>query len=245
MYFKIIANTKFISSQKSKELSNETITPYATSDNSLTPFIDRYDARIRLKFNKGCLKQSNKLTYGYGHIANVYIVYELGASTSNDNDPTLKKNLFGAVTLTKNADIENYGYSGFGIGLDRRSSYSFPGGGFGQNILIFRVDMSSSAHIDNKKKNILVIGKRPTQGLEHTLAAEKMYSINFTITKKKFCLSVHYNGANSYLFVNGKEIVKFKAKDPEIVASPICLGNISKDWSVDNMKKNQIYWLCL
>ena len=91
MYFKIIANTKFISSQKSKELSNETITPYATSDNSLTPFIDRYDARIRLKFNKGCLKQSNKLTYGYGHIANVYIVYELGASTSNDNDPTLKK----------------------------------------------------------------------------------------------------------------------------------------------------------
>ena len=99
--------------------------------------------------------------------------------------------------------------------------------------------MSSSAHIDNKKKNILVIGKRSTQGLEHTLAAEKIYSINFIITKKKFCLSVHYNGANSYLFVNGKEIVKFKAKDSEIVASPICLGNISKDWSVDNMKKTR------
>ena len=64
-----------------------------------------------------------------------------------------------------------------------------------------------------------------------------MYSINFTITKKKFCLSLHYNGANSYLFVNGKEIVEFKAKDSEIVASPICLGNISKNWSVDNMKK--------
>ena len=64
-----------------------------------------------------------------------------------------------------------------------------------------------------------------------------MYSINFTVTKKKFCLSLHYNGANSYLFVNGKEIVKFKAKDSEIVASPLCLGNISKDWSADNMKK--------
>ena len=63
-----------------------------------------------------------------------------------------------------------------------------------------------------------------------------MYSINFTLTKKKFCLSLHYNGANSYLFVNGTEIYKFKAKDSEIVASPLCLGNISKDWSVDNMK---------
>ena len=62
-----------------------------------------------------------------------------------------------------------------------------------------------------------------------------MYPISFTVTKKKFCLSFHYNGANSYLFVNGKEIVKFKAKDTEIVA--ICLGNISEDWSADNMKK--------
>ena len=65
-----------------------------------------------------------------------------------------------------------------------------------------------------------------------------MYSINFTVTKKKFCLILHYNsGANSYLFVNGTEIYRFKAKDSEIVASPLCLGNISKDCSTDNMKK--------
>ena len=64
-----------------------------------------------------------------------------------------------------------------------------------------------------------------------------MYLINFTVTKKKLCLNLHYNGANSYLFVNGIEIYKFKAKDSEIVASPLCLGNISKDWSTDNMKK--------
>ena len=95
--------------------------------------------------------------------------------------------------------------------------------------------MSSSAHIDNKKTLVLGIG--PTQGLEHTLTAEKMYSINLTVTNKKFCLSLHYNGANSYLFANGTEIYKFKAKDSEIVVGPICLGNISKDWSVDNMKK--------
>ena len=58
------------------------------------------------------------------------------------------------------------------------------------------------------------------------------------MTKKKFCLSLHYNGASSYLLVNGKKIVKFKVKDSEIVASPICLGNVSKDWSADNMKNN-------
>ena len=75
------------------------------------------------------------------------------------------------------------------------------------------------------------------QELEHTLTAEKIYSINFTGHNKKFCLSLHCNGENSYLFVNGKEIHKFKAKDSEIVATPLCLGNISKDWSVDNMKK--------
>ena len=67
--------------------------------------------------------------------------------------------------------------------------------------------------------------------------AEKMYSINVTELNKKFCLSLHYSGANSYLFVNGKEIHKFKAKDFEVVTIPLCLGNISKDWSVDNMKK--------
>ena len=66
--------------------------------------------------------------------------------------------------------------------------------------------MRSSAHIDNKKKDILVLEKGPTQGLEHTLTAEKMYSINFTVTKKKFCLSLHYNGADSYLFVMVKKL---------------------------------------
>ena len=100
--------------------------------------------------------------------------------------------------------------------------------------------MSSSAHIDNKKKDILVLGKGPTQGLEHTLTAEKMYSINFMVTKKKFCLSLHYNRANSYLFVNGTESYIFKAKDSEILSALLCLGNVSKDWSVDNMIKNKV-----
>ena len=101
------------------------------------------------------------------------------------------------------------------------------------------VDMNSCIHVDNKGKEILILGKGPTQGLgEHSLTAEKMYSINFSKDNIKFCLSLHYNGANSYLFVNGTEIIKFKAKDSEIVASPLCLGNISKDWSTDNMRKS-------
>ena len=131
-----------------------------------------------------------------------------------------KNCLFGAVTLTKNANIDKYGYSGYGIGFDGRGSFSFPDGRYDQNVLIFGADMSSSPHIDNKKKDILVLGKGPTQGLEHTLTAEKMYSINFTVTKKRFCLSLLYNGGNSYLFVNGTDVYKFKAKDSEIVATP-------------------------
>ena len=127
---------------------------------------------MRVKFTGSCLKQP-KFTYTHKTIVNIYIVYELGASTSNDNDPTLKNCLFGAVTLTKNADIDKYRYSGYGIGFDRREGFSFPSGGFGQNVLIFGIDKSFSTHIDNKKKDILVLGIGPTQGLEHTLTAEK------------------------------------------------------------------------
>ena len=139
--------------------------------------------------------------------------------------------------MTKTADIDKYGYSGYGIGFDRKSAFSFPSGRFVQNVIIFGVDMRFSAHVDKKKKDILIFRKSPTQGLKHTLPSKKMYSTNFPVTKRKFCLSLHYNRANSFLFVNGTEIYKFKAKDPDIAAVPLCLGNISKDWSVDNTKK--------
>ena len=160
-YFKHIANTLYILSWKSKGLSDETIKPPVTSDNSLNPLIDYVNDKIRLKFNGSCLKQP-KLSYTHGKVINVYIVYELGASSSHNNDPILKNYLFGAVTLTKNADIDKYGYSGCEIGFDRRSRFSFSGGGFSQNVLIFGADMSSSAGIDNKKKDIFVLRKGPT-----------------------------------------------------------------------------------
>ena len=96
--------------------------------------------------------------------------------------------------------------------------------------------MSSSTKIDNRKKYIFILGKGPTQGLKHTLSAEKFYSINLPEQNKKQ-LSLYCNGASSYLFVNCKEIHKFAGKDSDIAATPLYLGNISKDWSVDNMKK--------
>ena len=233
-YFKlnsVVGVIDHVLSWQSKGISNESIKPPTTSNNSLNPRLSYNDTKIKVQFTGSCLKQP-KFTFTHKKVVNIYIVYKLGASSSHSSDPTIKNCLFGAVTLTKDADIQKYKYSGYGIGFDRRSS-----GGFRQNVLIFGADMSSSIHIDNKKKDILVLGRGPTQGLESTLTPEKIYPINFTVRKKKFCLSLHYNGANSYLFVNGREIIKFKAKDSEIVASPLCLGNISKDWSTDVMKK--------
>ena len=95
--------------------------------------------------------------------------------------------------------------------------------------------MSYSSHIDNKGKHILILGKGLTQGLgEHSLTAENIYSINFTKKNTKPCLSLHYNVADSYLFVNGTEIIKFKTKHSKIVATPLCLGNNTKEFSEYN-----------
>ena len=149
--FKMINNTDYISSWKSKGLSSKSSKAISTSDNSLTPALNCYGTETRVKFTGTCLKQS-KISYNYGKVVNIYIVYELGASSSHINDPALKNCLFGVVTLTKNADFDKYGYPGHGIGFDRRGSFSFPVGAYGQNVLIFGIDMSFTAHIDDKKK---------------------------------------------------------------------------------------------
>ena len=91
------------------------------------------------------------------------------------------------------------------------------------------------------KKDILILGRGSTQDLKHTLTAEKFYSNNFTEHNKKFCISLHYNGRKKYLFVHGTEIIEFKAKDSDIAATPLCLWNISKVFSVDNIKKTGFY----
>ena len=210
-----------------KILSDERINSIKTSDYGITPKLSHYGTKTRVEFNGSCLKQ-DKITYTHGKIANISIVYEIFRDLSDDNYPTLQNALFATVKLTKNADINKYGYSAYGNGFDGKGTFSFSGGGLGCNVIIFGVDMSSSTKIDNRKKDILILGKGPIQGLEHTLSAEKMNPINFTGLDERFCPSLNYNGSNSCLFVNGTEIHKFKGKDSEIVVTPLCLGNISK-----------------
>ena len=98
--------------------------------------------------------------------------------------------------------------------------------------------MRSSVHIDNKNKGILILGKLPTQGLDDiTLTAEVKCPMNFTQPRKRFVLSLHYNGSNSFLFVNATKVYQIKAKDSEIKDYTLCLSNISKDFIINNMKK--------
>ena len=110
----MITNTDYISSWKSKGLAAESIKPSTTSDNILTPALNYYGNRVRVKFNGNRLRQQ-KVSYTHLNIVNIWTVYELGASTSRNNDPALKNCLFGAVTLIKNDDIDKYGYSVYGI----------------------------------------------------------------------------------------------------------------------------------
>ena len=205
-YFKMIAgvgNGSCIYYCISKGLSNERINSIKTPNHSITLNLDYYGTKTRVKFNGSCFKQDS-VTFNHGKVVNIYNCYEISKSISISKYPTLENCLFGAISLTENAVINKYKYSGYGIGFDRHWSFSTPGIGLEQNAIIFGVDKSSSTKIDNRKKDILILGKGSIQGLEHTLSAEKMYSINFTEHNKKFCLSLYYNGANSYLFVNGE-----------------------------------------
>ena len=186
--------------------------PPSAANNFLTPSLNYLGTKIRVKFSGSCLNQ-NKVTYTHGKIVNIYTVYEINKKDNTViSDPTLENCLSGAVTLTKNADIDKYKYSGYGIGFNRKGSFSFQSGEYGQNVIIFGVDMSFSTRIDNKKKDILVLEISSTQGLEHTLNAEKNYSINFTEKNKKLCLRLHYNGANSSLFVMLQKFTNLKQK---------------------------------
>ena len=227
-YFKKIDNTDHTSAWKSNWLS----------DNKLSPLLSYINTKIRIKFIENCLKQ-DKITFTHKSLVNIYIVYEINLwDCGYDDHITLENSSFGAAKVVKHADINMYKYSGYGIGFYRDGNVSI-GHGFVKNLIFFGVDMSSSVHVDNKEKDILILGEGPTQGLDDTTwTAEKNYSINFTENNNKFCLRLHYNGANSYLFVNGVETIKFKINDSEIVATPLCLGKISKDISVDDVKKS-------
>ena len=131
-------------------MANERLNSNTASNHKITPELSYYGTKIRVEFSGSCLKQ-DKVTYGHGKIVNIYIVYEISKNYSISTYPTLENCLFGAVTLTKNADIDKYKYSGYGIGFDRHGEFSFGTRGFGRNCIIFGADLSSSSHANNKK----------------------------------------------------------------------------------------------
>ena len=172
-YFKTVSgNDSNILSWKSKGLSDESIKNPTTSNKMLNPLVDYVGTKIRVKFNGDCLKQE-KVTFNQVKIVNIYIFYKIERSVNISSYPTLENCLFGAVKLTKHVDVDLYKYSGYGIGFDKKGSYSI-GIEVVRNVIIFGVDMNLFHHIDNKKKEVLILGKGPTQGLEHTLLKQKI-----------------------------------------------------------------------
>ena len=168
-YFKRTAGVgsgNYIYFWKFTGLSDERINSSTASNHSITPELSYYGTKTRVKFIGSCLKQG-KATYNHGTIVNIYIAYEISKNYNISNYPTLENCLFGAVSLIKHVDIDQYKYSGYDIEFDRKREFSFDNV-FGRNCIIFKAHMSSSIHANNKAKNILVLGKDFVQGLDNT-----------------------------------------------------------------------------
>ena len=168
----------------------------------------------------------------------LYISYTLGLQLKNFKCKFCIGNcLFGSVKLTKNADLDKCKYTGYGIGFDSCSDFLFTDGSYGKNVIIFGVDMSPSAHVDNKGKSILILGERPTQGFDDATLTEEKYPNNFIQSGKRFVLSLHYDGSKSFLFVSATKVHQFKTKNSEMKDYALCLGNVSEDFTINHIKK--------
>ena len=155
---------------------------------------------------------------------------------------TLLSSLFGAVRLTKNENCDKFSYLRSEIGLNSRGTFWLSDGSrLGKNEIIFGICSSSSAHTDKIYIYILILGKDPTQGLDNTtLLSEAEYYLNFSKQQKRFCLRLHYNQSNSFLFINEVKLYLFKAKYSELIgAYPIYLASISEGLILNNIKKRE------
>ena len=153
---------------------------------------------MHAKFKGGCLKQ-DKPAFNHGKIVNINIVYDLESSLNNF-DPALENCLLGGVKLTKSSDIDKYQHSGYGLCFDSKGTFLHKDGTFAENVIMVGCDLSSCSHSNNKKNNIPVLGKDFIQRINGTaIYVEKMYSINFTVSRKTFCLSLHHNGLDHRL----------------------------------------------
>ena len=210
--------------------SDSHIDAVTVSNNDLPSFVN--NGRLSVKFDGCYFKQNILVKPNNNNVINIYIVYKLyPLSRFRSNTYTVENASFGCVKITKDAtDTSKHKYEGYGICFDEGGMFSMGNINNVRNVLTFRVHENSVIHSNNKANNIYIMGDGFVKGInDTTLYAEKIYSQNFTAVDQKFVLSLHYNGDNSYLFVNCKQELKFKAKDDQIVKEKLCLGNISDD----------------
>ena len=185
------------------------------------------------------------------NVINIYCVYQTDPIVSTrDTSYTIQNALFGAMQITKDpTNNSKNNYNGYGICFDERSNLSHTitqdgrqRASNGKNILIFGADMSFSIHATNRENHIYCFGEGLTQGInDTTIFAEKNYYINFTEHGEKCVLSLHYNGDDSYLFVNGRQDLKFKAKNDQLIKEKLCIGNLSDQWTASESEKTGMY----
>ena len=206
------------------------------------------DGKLRVHSNGCYFIQSKALKLN--NSVNICIIYRLNSISSTRNtDYAIQNALFGAMKTTKNTDCSKNNYTGYGLCFDEGNAFghtiregSFDHATNARNVLIFGADMSRSIHATNRANNIYVMGKGFVQGInDTTIYAEKNFYRNFTDFGKKFVLSLNYNGYNSYLFVNGRQELKFKAKNDQIIDEKLCLGNLSSEWTTSESEKTGLY----
>ena len=209
------------------------------------------DDRMRVHLSGNHFEQNKVIIPNNDNIINIYCVYSLDRiASSRDTSFTKQNALFGAMQITKNAtDSDKNNYKGYGICFDERSQFghTITEDGItyisnGRNAIIFGVDMSFSVHAANRANHIYLMGDGLTQDInDTTLYAEKKYFRNFTEIGKKFVLSLHYDNDESYLFVNGRQELKFKAKTDQLVKEKLCIGNLSDQWTASESEKTGLY----
>ena len=185
------------------------------------------------------------------NVVNIYIVYKLDPlASTRDKSFTIQNALFGPMQITKNAtDNDKNNYKGYGICFDEKSEFghTITEGGRAhttdaRNVLIFGADMSFSIHATNRANHIYLMGTGLTHGInDTTIYAENNFYRNFTDFGKIFVLGLHYHGDNSYLFVNGRQELKFKAKTDQLVKEKLCIGNLSDQWTMSESEKTGVY----
>ena len=203
-------------------MSEENIENITKSNSNFAPTFVNHHTLPDINFHGQCLiKHSISIPK---KVITLYISYTLGPQLRKLNtDFTLGNCLFGSVKLTKNSDLHKYKYIGYGIGFASRSEFPLPDGSYGKNVIIFGADMSSSVDMGNKRKDILILGEGPTQGLDDTtLTVQAIYPNNFTQSGKRVVLSLHYNGSNSFLIVTATKVYQFKVKNLEIKDYALC-----------------------